>query len=69
MDKTAKQAIDRYLKWIVESIQDQHSNKFDELWYNDSCIEFSSYTAGNIMAKKSDSLYYLNNEKNTNNPN
>lgn len=22
MDKTAKQAIDRYLKWIVESIQD-----------------------------------------------
>lgn len=52
MDKTAKQAIDRYLKWIVESIQDQHSNKFDELWYNDSCIEFSSYTAGNIMATK-----------------
>ena len=42
MDKTAKQAIDRYLKWIVESIQDQRSNKFDELWYNDSCIEFYS---------------------------
>ena len=52
MDKTAKQAIDRYLKWIVESIQDEHSNKFDELWYNDSCIEFRSYTAGNIMATK-----------------
>ena len=52
MDKTAKQAIDRYLKWIVESIQDQRSNKFDELWYNDSCIEFSNYTAGNTMATK-----------------
>ena len=55
MGKTAKQAIDRYLKWIVESIQDQRSNKFDErlfVWYNDSCIEFRSYTAGNIMATK-----------------
>ena len=45
----------KHVQEAAESIQDQRSNKFAErlfVWYNDSCIELCSYTAGNTMATK-----------------